>query len=120
MATTKVMYRPGLRAGAAIEPYRMLQGAADNKVIHAVAATRYLVGVSYSTAAQDGDTVDVASIQSSDGPILIECGGAIAALKFATPDANGKAVTADDGDLQCLQAYANGDIGEFYPVGRVA
>lgn len=119
MATDCIRYRPGLTASGAIAKYRMLVAAAGSKVAQAVANSTRLIGVSYSTAAQDGDTIDVASIQSSEGPILIECGGAIAALKYATPDADGKAVTADDGDLQCLQAYANGDIGEFYPIGRV-
>lgn len=120
MSTTRPVYISGVTASAAIAKYRMLDGVEGNKCKQAVAASKLLIGVSYSAAAQDGDALDVVAINASPGPILIECGGAIAALKFATPDADGKAVTADTGDLQALQAYAAGDIGEFYPIGRVA
>ena len=114
MATDCVKYIPGLKAGGVIKPYRMVKGAAGNKVVKAVANTTRIIGVCYSDAKAD-DAVDVASVEGSTGPVLIECGGAIVAGKFATPDAEGKAVTADDGRLQALQAYADGDIGEFYP-----
>ena len=118
MATTRVKYLSGLLASSAIAKYRLLAYAAGNKVAQAVAATTYFVGVSYSAAAKDGDTLDVVSIEASEGPILIECGGAIATGKFAKADADGKAVTADDGFLAAFQPYANGDIGEFYPMRK--
>ena len=120
MATTRPVYMSGITASEAIAKYRMLEGVAGSKCKQAVAASTLLIGVSYSAATQDGDALDVVAINASPGPILIECGGAIAALKYATPDANGKAVTANTGDLQALQAYADGDIGEFYPIGRVS
>ena len=119
MATTRPVYLSGITAAGAIAKYRMLVGAANNQCSQAVAASTRLIGVSYSEATQSGDPIDVVAINASPGPILIECGGAIAALQFCTPDASGKAVTAADGDLQALRAYANGDIGEFYPIGRV-
>lgn len=120
MGTTNIKYLPGLLAASAIAKYRLLRRSGVNKVAQAVANTTHIVGVSYSSASKSGDTLDIASVEGSVGPILIECGGAIAAGKYVTSDSNGKAVTADDGFLQCFQAYANGDIGEFYPSMKLA
>ena len=99
-------------AGGAVAPYRIVKyGGADGTVVQSSAAADAHVGVSgRAKAAKDG-RVEIARAGIAD----VTYGGNVARGALLTADADGKAVTAADGNRVIGVAEvsgADGDIGQ--------
>jgi hypothetical protein len=94
-------------AGADIEEYRFISVTDDYTVTHAT-ATSYIIGVSEGRA-KSGERIDV--LHSGIAEVMAGTGG-VTAGGAVESDANGKAVTLDDGIFAgiALEAGAAGDI----------
>lgn len=82
----------------------------DYEAAQASAASDALIGISTETGAPDGGRLDVII----DGVSNVEYGGTVAAGDPLTADAQGRAITAADGDNvvgRALIAGVSGDIG---------
>lgn len=103
--------RIGLRAGADIEPFRILKpGSADHEVVQAAAAADANIFVSSDRACKAGGHLDVVVA----GVAPVDYAGNIAAGAPVTANAEGKAVAATTGNRIvgfAVIAGANGDRG---------
>lgn len=117
------------RAGGTIPNYRIvIQGATDDAVILATAATQNLFGVSYlpisdidplpvgttgqTTEATTGDLVDVVAGGTPD----VEYGGTVARGVPVTSDTVGRAVAATEGDVVLGFAGSDAVLGDIAPM----
>ena len=99
-------------AGGAVASHRIVKyGDADGKVVLSAAAADAHVGVSGRASAASGGRVEIARAGIAD----IEYGGNVVRGALLTADADGKAVTAADGNRVIGIAEVSGvasDIGQ--------
>jgi hypothetical protein len=120
------MKTPGLTknytSDAAIAAHCFVKaGSADRYVAQAAASTDAIVGVSDLGCTAAGDRLDVIH----GGIALIEYGGTVTRGQALTSDANGKAVSAGEGDRVggfAMISGVSGDLGEILlaPAGGIA
>lgn len=84
------------KAGAAIQPYRLVKfGNKDYEVVPAAAVGDLIIGVTTRLgAAASGDPIEVVRL----GPALVDCVSAVGRGKFVTSAADGKGAEASTGN----------------------
>ena len=97
-------------AGGAVAPHRIIKyGDADGKVVQSAAAADAHVGVAGRASTASGGRVEIARAGIAD----IEYGGTVARGSLLTADADGKAVSAADGNRVIGVAEVSGVAGDI-------